>query len=150
MTRGRMILARRRGADGPISCRRMESRLASDRSGMRILIFNPSYPPVACGVGAYTSGLAQALVRAGHNVTVVTGAASTTATVGPPRVLPPLRNWGVREFLRAWRRFARPRPDVVVSSYPAVVVDGSYVRLLYLIPGLAKVLLGWPRTVFVV
>ncbi len=117
---------------------------------MRILVFNPSYPPVACGVGAYTRGLAQALVRAGHDVTVITGAASTTTTDGPPRVLPPLRNWGVREFLRAWPRFARPRPDVVVSCYPAVVVDGSYVRLLYLIPGLAKALLGRPRTVFVV
>jgi glycosyltransferase involved in cell wall biosynthesis len=128
----------------------MESTLPSDHSGMRILIFNPSYPPVACGVGAYSRGLAQALARAGHDVTVITGAASVTTTDGPPRVLPPLRNWGVREFLRAWPRFARPRPDVVVSSYPAAVVDGSYVRLLYLIPGLAKALLGWPRTVFVV
>ena len=117
---------------------------------VRILVFNPSYPPVACGVGAYTRGLAQALVRADHDVTVITGASSTTSTDGPPRVLPPLRNWGVREFLRAWPRFARPRPDVVVSCYPAVVVDGSYVRLLYLIPGLAKALLGWPRTVFIV
>src|ERR1017187_9570233 len=130
MTPGRMILARRRDADGPISCGRMVSTLPSDSdqpladggeredrchlershsdaegsacARVRILIFNPSYPPVACGVGAYTRGLAQALVRAGHDVTVITGAASTTTTDGPPRVLPPLRNWGAREFLRAW------------------------------------------------
>jgi glycosyltransferase involved in cell wall biosynthesis len=116
---------------------------------MRVLIFNPSYPPVACGVGAYTRGLAAALVRAGHDVTVITGAASTVAADGPPRVLPPLRNWGVRAFLRAWPGYARPRPDVVASCYPAVI-EGSYARLLYLIPGLAKVLLAWPRTVFIV
>jgi glycosyltransferase involved in cell wall biosynthesis len=116
---------------------------------MRILVFNPSYPPVACGVGAYTRGLATALVRAGHHVTVVTGAASTIPADGPPRVLAPLRDWGVRAFLRAWPRFARPRPDVVVSSYPAVV-EGSYARMLFLLPGLAKALLGRPRTIFIV
>jgi glycosyltransferase involved in cell wall biosynthesis len=117
---------------------------------MRILIFNPSYPPVACGVGDYTRGLAAALVRAGHDVTVIIGAGPTTMADGPPRVLPPLRNWGVRAFLRAWPRFAWPRPDVVVSCYPAVIVNGRYARLLYLVPGLAKALLGWPRTIFIV
>jgi glycosyltransferase involved in cell wall biosynthesis len=118
--------------------------------GLRILIFNPSYPPVACGVGDYTRGLAQALARAGQDVTVITGAPAVVVADGPPRVLRPLRNWGVRAFLRAWPRFARPRPDLVVSSYPAVIVNGSYARLLYLLPGLAKLALGWPRTVFIV
>ncbi|HEX3392547.1 MAG TPA: glycosyltransferase family 4 protein [Solirubrobacteraceae bacterium] len=116
---------------------------------MRILLFNPSYPPVACGVGDYTRGLATALVCAGHDVTVITGATSTTAAEGPPRVLPLLRDWGVRAFLRARPRFAWPRPDLVVSSFPAVV-EGSHVRLLYLLPGMAKVLLGRPRTTFIV
>jgi glycosyltransferase involved in cell wall biosynthesis len=37
-----------------------------------------------------------------------------------------------------------------VSCYPAVIVNGSYARLLYLVPGLAKALLGWPRTIFIV
>ena len=101
---------------------------------MRILIFNPSYPPVACGVGDYTRGLAVALVGAGHDVTVVTGATSTPAADGPPRVLPLLSTWGVGAFLRAWPRFARPRPDIVVSGFPAVV-SGRYSRLLYLAPG---------------
>jgi glycosyltransferase involved in cell wall biosynthesis len=130
--------AGRAGAEGPAPAR------------MRILIFNPSYPPVACGVGDYTRGLAEALVRAGHEVSVITGAPTTAMADGSPRVLLPLRDWGVRAFLRAWPRFARPRPDVVVSCYPAVIVNGSYARLLYLIPGLAKVLLGWPRTIFIV
>jgi glycosyltransferase involved in cell wall biosynthesis len=115
---------------------------------MRILVFNPSYPPVACGVGAYTRGLARALVRAGHDVTVVTGAKSTTRADGPPRVLPLLSSWGVVAFLRAWPRFARPRPDIVVSCYPAAF-DGSH-SALYLVPGLAKALLGRPRTIFIV
>jgi glycosyltransferase involved in cell wall biosynthesis len=116
---------------------------------MRILIFNPSYPPVACGVGDYTHGLAAALVRAGHDVTVVTAATSTTAADGQPCVLPLLRDWGVGAFLRAWPRFSKPRPDLVVSCFPAVI-QGSYARLLYLLPALAKALLGRPRTTFIV
>jgi glycosyltransferase involved in cell wall biosynthesis len=127
----------------------MVSRLPADQPGMRILIFNPSYPPVACGVGDYTRGLALALLRAGHDVTVVTGATSTPRADGPPRVLPLLRTWGVGAFLRAWPRFARPRPDIVVSGFPAVV-SGSYSRLLYLAPGLAKATLGRPTTIFIV
>jgi glycosyltransferase involved in cell wall biosynthesis len=115
---------------------------------MRILVFNPSYPPVACGVGAYTRGLATALVRAGQDVTVITCEASTSMADGPPRVRPLVRDWSIRGFLRAWPRFARPRPDLVVSCYPAAFV-GSH-SLLYLIPGLAKALLGRPRTIFIV
>ncbi|MDQ6811052.1 MAG: glycosyltransferase family 4 protein, partial [Actinomycetota bacterium] len=116
---------------------------------MRILIFNPSFPPVPCGVGDYTRGLAEALVGAGHDVTVVTGATSTTRADGPPRVLPLLREWDIGAFLRGWPRFSRPRPDVVVSNFPSVV-EGSYSRLLYLVPGLAKALLGRARTIFIV
>jgi glycosyltransferase involved in cell wall biosynthesis len=115
---------------------------------MRILIFNPSYPPVACGVGEYTRELATALVDAGHDVTVLTGATATSAKQGPPRVLPLLRDGSVRAFLRAWPRIARPRPDLVVSGFPAIV-DGSHARMLYLFPGLAKMLLGRPRATFV-
>jgi glycosyltransferase involved in cell wall biosynthesis len=114
----------------------------------RVLIFNPSYPPVPCGIGAYTRGLAVALVGAGHEVTVVTGAASTTSDEGPPRVLPFLRAWSAGEFLRAWTRFARPRPDVVISCFPSAI-EGRSTQLLYLLPGLAKALLRWPRTVFI-
>ncbi len=125
------------GAEGPA------------RAHLRILVFNPSYPPVACGVGNYTRGLAEALVRAGHDVTVVTGASSTTPVEEGPRVLPLLREWDIGAFLRAWPRFSRPRPDLVVSCFPAVV-EGSYSRLLYLVPALAKLLLRRPRTIFIV
>lgn len=116
---------------------------------MRILVFNPSYPPSACGVGDYTRGLAEALVRAGHEVTVITGATSTTVADGSPRVRPLLRNWDAGAFLRVWPRLVAPRPDLVVSCFPAVV-DSSHARLLYLLPGLAKALLRRPRTVFIV
>ncbi len=116
---------------------------------MRILFFSSSYPPVECGVGEYTRELAAALVHAGHDVTVVTGATSTSEKEGPPRVLPLLRDGSVRSFLRAWPRFARSRPDLVVSGFPTIV-EGDYARMLYLFPGMAKALLGWPRTTFVV
>lgn len=116
---------------------------------MRILCFSSSYPPIECGVGEYTRELAAALVQAGHDVTVVTGATATSASKGPPRVLPLLRDGSVRSFLRAWPRFARSRPDLVVSGFPTIV-EGNYARMLYLFPGMAKALLGWPRTTFVV
>ena len=116
---------------------------------MRILLFSSSYPPVECGVGEYTRELGAELVQAGHEVTVVTGATSTSASAGPPRVLPLLRDGSVRSFLRAWPRIARLRPDLVVSGFPTIV-DGDYARMLYLFPGMAKALLGWPRTTFVV
>jgi glycosyltransferase involved in cell wall biosynthesis len=116
--------------------------------GRRILVFNPSYPPVACGVGAYTRGLATALAGAGHDVTVITSAGSTTMADGPPRVLPLVRGWGVWAFLRTWPRFAGARPDLVVSCYPAAC-DGSH-SALYAVPWLAKALPGRPRIVFIV
>ena len=115
---------------------------------MRILLYNPSYPPVACGVGEYTRELANALVSAGHDVTVLTEAKSTHTKQGPPRVLALLRDGSVRSFLRAWRRIAWARPDLVVSGFPAIV-DGDRARMLYLFPGLAKLLFGWPRVTFV-
>jgi glycosyltransferase involved in cell wall biosynthesis len=36
-----------------------------------------------------------------------------------------------------------------VSGFPTIV-EGDYARMLYLFPGMAKALLGWPRTTFVV
>ena len=116
---------------------------------MRVLVFNPSYPPVPCGIGDYNRGLATALAQAGHDVVVVTSAGATDARPGPPEVLPVMRDWSVREFLRARRRFAKPRPDVVVSGFPSVML-GSYARLLFLLPAVAKLTLRRPRTVFVV
>ena len=38
---------------------------------------------------------------------------------------------------------------LVVSGFPTIV-EGDYARMLYLFPGMAKALLGWPRTTFVV
>lgn len=115
----------------------------------RILLLNPSYPPVKCGVGNYTQGLARALVAAGAEVTVLTSSASRTDESGKPRVLALLREWDVRGFLRVWPRLRRLRADIVISSFPAIV-PGRYSRLLYLAPVLCKALLGRPRTVFVV
>ena len=118
---------------------------------MRILVFNPSLPPMPCGIGQYTARVAGALSDAGHEVTVVTsGALEGGPTPGPRvRVVPALRQWAPLDYVRAWPRFARPRPDLVVSGYPSLI-PGPKARLLYLLPGLAKLTLGRPRTVFVV
>ena len=98
---------------GPVACWRMIARVTG-LEHPRACGSSSSTPPIrpcACGVGDYTRGLAVALVGAGHDVTVVTGATSTPSADGPPRVLPLLRTWGIGAFLRAWPRFARPRPD---------------------------------------
>ena len=116
---------------------------------MRIVIYNPSYPPVRCGIGEYNRGLAQALADAGHDVTVVTATAAEGRPRGRPRVLALMRDWGVRDFLRTVPRVAWPRPDVVVTGFPAVM-PGRYVRMLYLLPAFAKLTLGLPRTVYIV
>ena len=118
---------------------------------VRILVFNPSLPPIPCGIGQYTASVAGALSDTGHEVTVVTSAELEGApTPGPRvRVVPALRHWAPLDYARAWPRFAQPRPDLVVSGYPSVI-PGPKARLLYLLPGLAKLTLGRPRTVFVV
>lgn len=115
---------------------------------MRIVMYHPAYPPVRCGVGEYTRALALALIDAGHDVTVVTGRGVTARSDGPPQVLPLMRDWGVKDFLRTIPHVVRPRPDIVVSSFPAIH-HGRYVRMLYLLPGMAKLALGFPRTVFI-
>lgn len=112
-------------------------------------MFNPSFPPMRCGIGDYSRGLAQALTQAGHDVSVVTATSATASSEGPPRVLPVVLDWSVRDYLRAWPRFSRPGPDLVISGYPSVM-PGRYARLLFLLPGLAKLTLGRPRTTFVV
>ena len=142
---------RRRLPRGPLVARLAPEGPARRPSSapVRIVIFNPSYPPVACGVGDYTRGLARALTGAGHDVTVVTGANSTAATEGPPQVLPLLAHWGVTAFVRSRSRFAKPRPDLVVSGFPAAV-EGRRPWLIYLLPAVAKALLGRPRATFIV
>ncbi len=129
--------------------RRRSSEAVEMPDGRRILVFNPSYPPVKCGVGAYTRGLAEALADAGHDVTVVTSRGVPTSAETNPRVLGLLREWDIGGFLRVLPRVFVPRPEVVVSSFPAVV-PGRYSRLLYLLPGLATALLRRPRTVLIV
>ena len=116
---------------------------------MRILVYSPSYPPVRCGIGDYTRELAGALAARGHEVTVVTACSTAPDAARNPRVLAVLRGWGVTDFLRTLRLVARPRPDIVLSGFPAVV-PGRRVRMLYLLPGFAKIALGRPRTVLIV
>lgn len=112
---------------------------------MRILLFNPSHPPMRCGVGDYARRLAAALREEGHDTTVVT---STAARAGP-RVLALLPEWDVRSYVRRLPRFSRPKPDLVITQYPSVL-PGRRARLLFLLPGLAKATLGGPRVVVIV
>lgn len=115
---------------------------------MRILVFSPSYPPVRCGVGEYTSCLAAALTNAGHVVSVV-ASPPAPASCGSPRVRPIMPDWRLTDFVRAWPELVRWRPDLVVGGFPAVM-PGRYHRALHLVPALSKLTLGRPQTVFIV
>ncbi|MFD1949613.1 WcaI family glycosyltransferase [Sphingomonas arantia] len=46
---------------------------ATDRRPLRVLILGLNYAPEPIGIGPYTTGMAEALVAAGHSVTVVCG-----------------------------------------------------------------------------
>jgi len=116
---------------------------------VNVVVFNPSYPPMSCGIGGYTRGLAEAMTAAGHDVAVMTSAAGGIQPATSPDVRPVLRDWNVTEYLRALREVRRRRPDVVIGQYPALN-PGRYARLLYLLPPLAKATLPRARVVFVV
>jgi len=115
----------------------------------RILIFNSSYPPMRCGVGDFTRQLAETVAALGVATTVVTSRGPEIETSGRARVLPVIRNWALTSFFVNYPRFVRTRPTIVVVQYPAVV-PGTRVRLVFLLPLLARVFMPFARVLFIV
>ena len=70
---------------------------------MRVLLVTGSYPPDICGVGDYTSCLAQALCTAGVDLDVLTG-----------------QNWSASKISQLVRRVNSYRADIVHLQYPTV------------------------------
>lgn len=100
-------------------------RAAAGDAALRVLLVTGSFPPMACGVGDYTRGLARALAGVpGLEVGVLT---STQAGEGDPgvEVFPVVRAWhdgefaAVREVLRAFA------PDVVHVQFPTQGYTGT-------------------------
>ena len=88
---------------------------------MHVLFITGSYPPLKCGVGAYTQRLAQALAEfTDVKVTVLTDTRAIGATVRDGvEVLPVISGWYIPELIRVVKYVWRLSPDVVHIQYPS-------------------------------
>ena len=95
---------------------------------VRVLLVCGSFPPLRCGVGDYTAGLARALAGSGEaDVAVLSsplpagGAAGAGAGV---ELLQPVDRWRTSRLGTALRTVRAWRPDVVHVQYPSQGYDG--------------------------
>lgn len=86
---------------------------------MRVLLVTGSLPPMRCGVGDYTLGLAQALAA---QPDVEVGVLTSDQAVTPPdsrlQVFPNMGRWKLRELGRAIHAIRRFSPDIVHIQDP--------------------------------
>lgn len=104
---------------------------------MNILIVTGSFPPLMCGVGDYTMGLALSLSNE-PNVKVSVLTSKSVGHVEPTGKLvvrPCVRSWSLSEAFRVFSMIRKEAPDVVHIQYPT---QGYAGRLPNLIPLLSK------------
>jgi glycosyltransferase involved in cell wall biosynthesis len=85
---------------------------------MRILFISGSSPPMPCGVGDYTYSLAEALVRQGVDVGLLTSSEAAAGN-GVVEVFPVMQGWSLRHLpivIRSIRDFS---PDIVHVQFPS-------------------------------
>lgn len=88
---------------------------------MRVLLVTGSFPPMHCGVGDYTCGLARALANAGIKVGVLTSrGGNPAAQCDDIEVLPVVDGWKLREYPRIRRLLRQWRPDIVHIQSPTL------------------------------
>jgi len=106
---------------------------------MRVLLITGSFPPMRCGVGDYTSCLAQSLAMHSEvEVAVLTSrAAASQSVVGKVRIFPKVEIWGrrdlgsIRGVLKEWQ------PDIVHIQFPTQGYGGG--ALAWFLPQLCAV-----------
>lgn len=85
---------------------------------MNIALLSAEYPPTPGGVGDYTRNLGRALLRRGHEVAVLTGAADGADDQPPLRVVRlPLRRWDWRCWRVVRHALSDLKPDVLHIQY---------------------------------
>ena len=91
-----------------------------------------AFPPMKCGVGAYTQKLAHALALSGDcKVLVLTDKRASEADPGQGvEIHPQIRGWSLPHLMRTVREVWRLRPDVVHFQYPTKGYSGRGVFLL--------------------
>jgi len=99
---------------------------------MRILVVTGSYPPMKCGVGAYTQRLVVALSGCEKvNVVVLTDVrARDFVEQAGLEVLPVISSWRFRNLLHIVKCVIQKKPDVIHFQYPTQGYNGSAVILL--------------------
>lgn len=109
---------------------------------LKIMLITGSYPPMKCGVGAYTRRLVMALAELSDvRITVLTDErASGVADQEGVEVLPVIRGWRITELVRIAKHVQQSNPDIVHIQYPTQGYSG---RTPILLPLLMR-LLGKP------
>lgn len=88
---------------------------------MRVLFVTGSFPPMHCGVGDYTCGLAAALAAEGVKVGVLTSRAGRPAAEhAGVEVMPVVDAWTLRELPCVRRAVRQWRPDIVHIQSPTL------------------------------
>lgn len=106
---------------------------------MRVLLITGSYPPMKCGVGAYTQRLAQALAEYKDvDVAVLTDSNAFDDSVSDGVVVfPVIQKWRLTGLLTILTYLKKFSPDIVHIQYPTQGYSG---KMPVLIPLMVKLL----------
>ena len=109
---------------------------------MKILIICGSYPPIKCGVGDYTFGLANALVKiSGIEIGILTSCDAQLVTYnnGSPQIFPVIPEWKMENLRKIIQVIYSYRPDIIHIQYPALGYTVILMRLLPLLLAFKKI-----------
>ncbi len=87
---------------------------------MKICLVTGSFPEMRCGVGDYTRCLANELIKAGHQVTVLTSNRKEVLKLGELEVRPEIRSWRSFNLWQLLREIDRINPQIVHLQYPSL------------------------------
>ena len=87
---------------------------------MKICLVTGSFPEMRCGVGDYTRCLANELIKAGQQVTVLTSDQKEVRKIGELELRPEIRSWRSFNLWRILRELDRINPQIVHLQYPSL------------------------------
>lgn len=95
---------------------------------MRVLIVTGSYPPMRCGIGDYSQGLAYALAMTTQNqVGIVTSiAAAGEGKADSIEIFPVIEKWSITEVIKVIKIIWHWSPDIVHIQYPTQGYGNGY------------------------
>ncbi len=83
------------------------------KNNLNVLFVIGSYPPEVCGIGDYTSLLAETLARSGAGVSVLTSSyLGIKKSGGNPSVYPEVNSWKAGNVFSILKRIKGLKPDI--------------------------------------